>query len=281
MNFRITYKVAGRTGNNIFQYLACKMICYLIGRHNYVHIKSFSMASIFNDDTWEALTISEEPFTDPIFEPLRRANIYCEGFFQDTRLFVKHRDIVLDIINNLGPNEKMPDNNCNMRSLSKFMSYQSPIYFNESDIVLSLRLDDFYKSDATDGKSMVIPFKFYCDLLRTLDFDRLYIVCDKIRHKWEQKYLDAFEEFDPILLIGGSLEQDSAYMRDATRLIHSNSTLCWINSYLTPTFRPKKERHIIQLINDDVNRMGIIDPETDILHCVNPMTHAEIDELNL
>jgi hypothetical protein len=194
---------------------------------------------------------------------------------------VKHRNLILDIINNLGPNEKMPDNNCNMRSLSKFMNVPSPIYFNESDVVLSLRLDDFYKPDAADGKSMVIPYMFYCDLLRTLDFDRLYIITDKIRHKWEQKYLDAFAEFEPILLIGGSLEQDSAIMREATRLIHSNSTLCWMNSFLTPTFRPKKERHIIQLEDSDINRMGIIDPETDILHRVNPMTHLEIDELNL
>lgn len=279
MGYKIAYNAIGRTGNNLFQYLACKLICNLFGCHQYIHIKSFSIATIVNDDTWIALSESPDPDNDSIFDPLKRSNIYMDGYFQDTRLFVRFRDIILDLVRDLSPNEKMPDNNCNMRLISKFINTRSPIYFNESDLVLSLRLDDFYQAKNPDGVSMVIPAEFYCQLLDSLDFDRLYIVCDKIRHNWEKKYLAVFDRFEPIHLIGGDLEHDCAVMREAPRLIHSNSTLCWINSFLTPTIKPKMERHIVQLTTDDENRMGIINPETDILHRVNPMTHFELLEL--
>ena len=197
-----------------------------------------------------------------------------DGYFQDTRLFVKHRDFILDLLDNVGPNEKM-----GTRVIRSFFQTKCPLHLNESDLVLSLRLDDFYQSENSDGVSMVIPVDFYCRLLDSLDYDRLYIICDRIRHKWEERYLAKFDDYEPIHLIGGDLERDCAIMRTAPRLIHSNSTLCWINSFLTPTVKPKLERHIVQLTTNNENCMGIINQVTDTLHRVDPMTHAEINAL--
>ena len=65
-------------------------------------------------------------------------------------------------------------------------------------------------------------------------------------------------------------------MRDCKRLIHSNSTLCWIISFLSD----KKERYIPKTcfnINQTLDKIG----DGDKIYYVQPLDHDEIYNLNI
>ena len=70
----------------------------------------------------------------------------------------------------------------------------------------------------------------------------------------------------------GSVEHDSALIRAAPRLIHSNSTLCCFNSYLSN----KIQRFIPDTEFYPGQKLGIINPITDISTKIKPMTHMEV-----
>jgi len=99
-------------------------------------------------------------------------------------------------------------------------------------------------------------------------------VIDRIRQQWEVNYLQHFMKWNPIIL-QEDLGCDIALMRDCKRLIHSNSTLCWIISFLS---KIEKERYIPVIDKITIN-LGYIDKEKDQVFDVNRMTQTEIFSL--
>jgi len=263
MSLKVAYKPNGRTGNNLFQYLTCKIIGYMFG-HEY----SVSCPEDFYkmDDEIFMKLLAEEQQT----EELRTKNIWCDGFFQNSSFFVKWRARLLEDLEK--SKDYLPDNNCGLRSIKDFMRTSHEYNFTNRDVVISLRLDDFYQ--APRETSDIIPPDFYTSLLKTMDFDRLYIVVDKPRHSWEHAYLRHFDQWNPTI-ISGTLEHDASVMRSARRLIHSNSTLCWLSSFMSH----KTERHIPNTHFYKMQQLGIINEETDKIYDVQPLTHKEVHSL--
>jgi hypothetical protein len=141
---------------------------------------------------------------------------------------------------------------------------------------MSLRLDDFiqYPCKTSD----ILPPQYYMDILNNMKINsKLYIVCDKIKHDWEVKYIEYFKKWNPIL-IQEDLINDIAVMRDCNYLIHSNSTLCWIISFLSNKetrfipFIPKTDKNLNQHLEKIENK--------DTLCYVHTLTHEEVFHLN-
>ena len=105
---------------------------------------------------------------------------------------------------------------------------------------------------------------------------KLYIVCDTIRHDWERRYIEFFQKWDPIIL-QEDLMHDCAVMRDCAVLLHSNSTLCWLLSFLSET---KRKRYIVNThFYGGQSLLKIAD--SDILTDVAPLSHHDVYQLHL
>ena len=232
----ITYKPLGRFGNNLFQYLACKLLEQIWKTHTYVdYFSSLSYSSnvivTFTDDDFTQLT--DGTLNHERFE--RSTLIICHGYFQKSKLYVQYRDVLLkNIINSndkfihrLSDFAEISTNNSGIFPIKELFEIK-PVDFEPTDIVIALRLDDFmhYHLETSD---IVSPL-FYVEILDSLTFSKLYIVSDKLRHNWEKRYIDVFQRYN-FVHIQGSVLDDFAALRAAPRLIHSNSTLCWIASF--------------------------------------------------
>ncbi len=268
MTLKIAYKANGRTGNNLFQYFTCKILGYIFG-HQYEENPNRNIGEwiTLTDDIFAALSVAINPEEDPTFKDLRMKNIWCDGYFQNSSLFVKWRSKLLEDIEH--SHDKLPDANCGTRSIYDFMRVNHNYNFTNRDLIISLRLDDFYQAPCPT--SDIIPPEFYISLLNDLDFDKLYIIVDRIRHSWEHAYLRRFDKWMPTI-ISGSLEHDAAVMRSAPRLIHSNSTLCWLSSFMSN----KKERYIPRTNFYKMQKLGLIDELTDKIFDIKPLPHKDV-----
>ena len=216
----------------------------------------------------------------PSEEMLKTSHIICEGFFQKSEYYVPYRDKLLDYLS-----ANLDDMWINHNGDSEYFHYfmtPSSQELTPNDIVVSLRLDDFIQ--LPNPKSDVLPPRFYTEILEkwfstaNRTDGRLFIVCDKLRSHWEYKYLDFFGKWSPIL-IQGTLCDDFALMRDCPALIHSNSTLCWMASFLSAK---KKTRRFIPITGTYASqRLEHIDELTDDVIRVITMEHDEVYRLNI
>jgi hypothetical protein len=250
-------KHSARTGNILFQYLFAKRISIEFG-HKYIPIEEI-------DNRDDIFIIYESNVNDVIEKKIdiSNKNIICDGFFQKSEYYIPYREQLLDIIYTT---EEYWIDGKNKKYIKDFVNMPSSICLDNNSIVMHLRLDDFilYGCKTTD----IIDPDYYLNILKKLDFGQLYIVCDKIRHKWEENYLKLFNKFNPIM-IQGTLLEDVAIMRDCPNLIHSNSTLCWFISFISKT---KQMRFIPDTNFYEHQKLKHIE-KYDIYTEINPLTH--------
>jgi hypothetical protein len=265
----------GRTGNNVFQYMTCKLLSHLYGNnHIYVSIDMLS-----NNDKKNVFYIKDENINHYINNPpsnISNINIICDGYFQISDLFVPYREELLKIMYDVNNHDYWVRNgkreyiNNIMNSNHKFNDIK------DDDIVISLRLDDFIQ--LPDPKSDIVPPQYYTDIIENYGkFNRLFIVCDHIKYSWETNYLQFFNKWDPIL-IQESLEHDCALLREAPVLLHSNSTLCWIMSFFS--LNNNKKRFIpktFHYTNQSLNKIQ----DSDIISHVKTLSHNDVFTINI
>lgn len=264
----ITFQKLGRTGNNLFQYMFCKLIS-IRSDYEYVYIpleeidNNFSKIFVYEDDLETILTR----------EVSNNSILICEGFFQKSEYYFEYRDQLLDI---LYTTEEYYYIDGHKIYIKDFINSINNTPIQENDIVLHIRLDDFrhYGSRSTTD---IIPQLYYNNLLENWNnysehpFNKLYIVCDKLRYDWEKTYFKAFDKWEPIL-IQNSLMDDVAIMRDCPILLHSNSTLCWFISFISKS----KKIRIIPNTNFYPTQMLTKIENSDIVIDVLPLQHHEI-----
>ena len=199
---RIAFKPHGRTGNNIFQYMMCKLLALLYGNyHQYVAFQTLS-----DEDKNAAYWVHEDNALEHILSASLRnqcqnRDIICDGYFQKSEFFVQYREPLMSIMGDERNEDYWINEHGKRDNIRDLMHSQHKIAdLTENDIVISLRLDDFIQ--LPDPVSDIIPPTYYTDIIEKWgrSFYRLFIVCDRIRHSWEQKYLEFFSKWDPILL---------------------------------------------------------------------------------
>jgi len=262
----ITFKKLGRTGNNLFQYMFCKLIC-IQTNYQYIPLEELDISKpnmpIYENDLYITL---EKILSGEIIN----VNLICEGYFQKSDYYILYREQLLDII--YTTNEYWIDDNGNKKYIRDFINTTSHICLNNNDIVIHVRLDDFrhgYNMPTTD----LTPPSYYINILKKwkAPIYNIYILCDTIRYDWEFQYINCFNQFKPIL-IQGSLLEDIAIMRDCSILLHSNSTLCWFMSFIS---KRKKIRFIPDTNFYKEQKLKLIDG-TDIYEKISPLLHSQI-----
>jgi hypothetical protein len=260
----------GRFGNQLFRYLTCKLFSLQYG-HVYTSYNKF--------DSSDYVIINEENINRYLENDsdISNKNIICQGYFQKSDLFVKYRDDLIKLIYNEQNHDYWNMGNEFFHVKEYLINSKHKINLKPNDVVVSLRLDDFiqYPCKTSD----IIPPQHYIDILEKMSLtnQKLYIVVDKLNHDWEFKYIEYFKKWNPII-IQETLFHDIALMRDCNILVHSNSSLCWIISFLSNKtkrvipFTPKiymNQNQCLKKISD-----------TDILLYVSPLNHDEVHNLN-
>jgi hypothetical protein len=261
----------GRFGNKLFCYVTCKLFTIISG-HKYVSINNFSY-----DNYIEINEQNIDYYLENCSE-LSDKNILCKGYFQNSVKLCKYRDKLQTLICNKNNDDYWEFNNTKYYIKDYLIDSNHSLTLNQNDVVVSLRLDDFiqYPCKTSD----IIPPQYYMNLLEEMKLKNqsVYIVCDKIKYLWEHKYIEFLKKWNPIL-IQESLMHDIAVMRDCSTLIHSNSSLCWIISFLS-----KKNKRIIpytpKIYMNQNQHLEKIE-QNDDLHYVTPLTHDEVHNLNV
>ena len=261
-----------RTGNILFQYLFCKRLSLAYG-HQYVPIEDCG-PEVFGPGS--SINVTDDNAKEILFsgslEYIKQQHIVCEGFFQRSEYYVPVREALLQMVR--GSDDWLKGVGQGQSVGHQFVRSENKIPISEKDVVVSLRLDDFIQLPCPT--SDIIPPSDYLSILESISFDRLFIVCDKIRHDWEHRYLRFFDKWSPIM-VQGTLEEDAAVMRDAPTLIHSNSTLCWFMSFLGST---DKRRFIFNTHFYGGQNLDAISPDTDRVISVKPLMHKGVYALN-
>jgi hypothetical protein len=269
-------KHTARTGNIIFQYLFCKALSLNFG-HTYIPIEEYkSDSSLFLDPIYIYDSNSNEYYNTD-FINVEGRDIICDGFFQQSHFYVNIREKLLTFPNSVEDYWYGVDGN--KEYLSDFINHPSPVVLDENDLVISLRLDDFIQLPRET--SDIIPPEHYINIIDNWiqhygKFNKLYIVMDKFKHDWEHRYVEYFGKWNPILL-QNSLKDDIAVMRDSYTLLHSNSSLCWISSFIS---KSSKMRFIPNTHFYGGQNLDKID-ETDIMIDVSPLTHHAVYNLHV
>jgi len=263
----VTFNHKGRFGNHLFQYLTSKIFTIEHG-HEYIPENEFILRNYNKDDIIE---VNEDNIEHHIKnKDSVNKHICCNDYFQKSYLFTNYRNKLREIIFDENNNDRFDD-----KCIRDYIVGTHSFSLNDNDVVVSLRLDDFIHNPG--DKSEILPPQYNIDILENMKLkdEKVYIVCDKINYEWEFKYIEFFKKWNPIL-VQNTLIHDIALMRDCKRLIHSNSTLCWIISFLSN----KNERHIPITYFNKNQFLYKID-ESDKLYDIQPLDHDEVHDLNI
>ena len=248
----ITFLSNGRFGNNVFQYIATKIIQSYLPDRIYAYQYTLPSASLFY--------IREENFNS-VLAQLKQNNIHLfqeyrvivlDGYFQFNEYLEEHDELVRSLFT-----PRNHDQICPWLTMSMIASYVSEYSssFTEQDLVLHFRLDDFIM----DGKnSAIIHFNSYLKLLEEIRGSftgKLYIIVDRLKYPFEIAYLHQFERYSPIILHGSMLE-DFARCYYAPNFILSNSTFCWIPLLFGPKRRHWFPKNVGVFTNQKFDRLN-------------------------
>lgn len=256
-------KANARTGNILFQYLFAKTICIRFG-HTYVPFEEF--------DSTDFLVMTDE--TDNKGVVAKDRDILCDGFFQDAEYYSPYRKEILAALS--VSQDEWTDHEGIKRTISDLLVPSKEV-LHENDVVVSLRLDDFiqYPRETSD----ILDPRFYLSILETVRpvEGRLILVCDKTQYEWEKRYMECFQKWSPRWTTRSWLD-DFALLRDAPTLIHSNSSFCWVASFLSSL--SEKKRWIPCTGFYAAQNLTAIEPG-DMVHSVKPLSHNAVHALHL
>lgn len=224
---KISYKACGRFGNNLFQYIAMKVLQNEISKKDtfieYVYNTSLENAFIVTDDNF--FSILED------ISPLLNKNVYLDGYFQFDTHIIKNKGYINAAINSY--NNELINDNIKVSYLANQLS-KNQYEFNPNEYVLHLRLDDFI------GDRILMKPDMYIDVISSLKYVRqLIIVVDKLKYPWEIEYVRMIHEYatkvkgiNVSISSGDDMFKDFCKLYYAENLISSNSTFSYLAGLL-------------------------------------------------
>lgn len=223
---KISYKVSGRFGNNLFQYIAMKLV------QNEISKKDTFIEYIYNTPLKNAFVVTDENFFDILNDvsPLLNRNVYLDGYFQFDTHIIKNKGYINAAINTY--NSELINDNIKVSYLSNKLRDNN--YDFKDEYVLHLRLDDFI------GDRIVMRPDMYIDVISSLKkVSQLIIVVDKVKHTWEIEYVRMIHEYaTKVKNMYVTISSDEDMFRDfcklyyAPNLISSNSTFSYLAGLL-------------------------------------------------
>lgn len=224
----ISYNLMGRFGNNLFQYIATKIIQNKLLISNRVYTYNYKSkpenSFIINDNNYF------EILNDVSIIPLDK-NIYLDGYFQFDKHIRENKKYILSILNE-NNSERINDNYIVSLFWNKINSFNR--IFREDEVVMHLRLNDFL------WENVCIHYTQYIDIINNLPthIKKIIIVVDKCRDKWELDYINILYllSINKNLIVqiesGDDIIEDFCKMYYSINFLSSNSTFSYLAGLL-------------------------------------------------
>ena len=227
----IYFRSQGRFTNNLFQYFAAQIVKKILN-YDTVVLDTSNSNTLKNT----CYTIDNAKFKEVLDDKFLREidtskNIYLDGYFQRSEIFKHYREYIKSLIHE--NNKDRFGISYTYRICDLVLPLENSNVPSKNDLVVHIRLDDFI------GDLQIFDPSSLKEIISKIQYDELYIVCDKLKQDWEYKYIANFLELQPIL-IQGSLLDDFNFMRRANKILVSASTLSWMAAFLGDA----KEVHI-------------------------------------
>jgi len=232
----ISYHCQGRLGNNIFQYIAVKIVQKYINdiyKYDKCQYEFNRRETIFSEFSYlqfyrllKHCVINGR--IEGMLSQFTSINWFFDGFFQ----FDEHIRENLDFVKSLftEDNEDRINNDFRVCDIVKRI-YENKVSFNPDDIVTHVRLDDFKNGN------IILDWKYVTNIMKGEGkiykqgeiMGKIYVVVDKLKSEYELDYIRGMLSDIPFKLISNTdMFKDLAYLWYAPNLICNNSTFCWL-----------------------------------------------------
>jgi Glycosyl transferase family 11 len=226
MGKTVYFFIQGQFGNNLFQYFAAEIIKKIYG---YDEVKpTFTMNYEFNN------VIDDQKFKEIITKYMNgenmeidyRKDILMIGFFQRSEIFKYEREYVHSLFN-----ENNMNNISNRIKIGNIVKYKSKLEVvpGEKDLTIHLRCGDFW--DHEKNRSQIFDPDDLKKLIKSLEYEKLFIVSYPADFEWEKEYHKQFEELNPTW-INGNMGDNFDFLMKSNKIITSASTFSYMAAYL-------------------------------------------------
>lgn len=222
----VYFKQNGRFANNIFQYFASEIIRKIYNYDEVILSNEENCSKMIKIDDELFIKICHfYLYKNEVYSLDTTKNFYLDGYFQRSEILTPFRNYIkrLFTINNhhhINTKYKVSDI---VRYINSFQNKVS----TSNDLIVHLRLDDFIGHPCQIYKPEQL-----LKIIDTIKYEKLYIVCDTLRYKWEFEYIQNFKHLNPIF-ISNSLFEDFTFMMNTPQILISASTFSWLAVYLS------------------------------------------------
>jgi hypothetical protein len=230
----VKFFIEGTFEENLFKYFAAEIIkkIYNYNKTEPTRVINFEFNTIINDEHF--IKITDEYMKGNIIPIDTSKDIQLIGFFQRSDIFVHEREYLRSLFTE--DNENYMSNRIKISNIFKYKSKYSN-YPTKDDITIHIRLRDFYNKE--QKTSQIYDPSYIKNILQSISYDKLYIVCEQATEEWEKGYLKEFDSLNPEYIIG-TLGDEFDFLLNSERLLTSASILGWLAAFLGKA----KEVHI-------------------------------------
>lgn len=223
----IYFFVQGQFGNNLFQYFAGEILKKIYPVYDEVK-PTYHINLEFNNviDDGKFKEIITKHINGEKYELDTSRDILLMGFFQRSEIFKFEYDYLRKLFNIDNTN-----NISNRIKIGNIVKYQTKhtIIPSELDLTMHIHCNEFW--DKEKNTSQMYHPDFLKNIIKSIKYDKLYIVCNKPENDWEHNYYKQFDELSPVW-INGNLGDDFDFLMKSKTLITSASPLAWIAAFL-------------------------------------------------
>jgi len=217
-NGTVVCKYKGRFGNQLFIYFAAR----IFAEKNKLNLKSTidqnwlnikENIKFFQKPTeLQTIIVDESSYNDSnnTIKYSGKGNYIFDGFFQYEKYFYENKQLLLSFID------------LNIK--------------NKNIATMHVRLDDYL----SNVRHVVISINYYIDCIKRFckEYKNIYIICDKLRFKWERIYMDKLiskikELNKNVIYEIRTMNEDLNLMATSDIIITSNSTFCFWAAFLS------------------------------------------------
>lgn len=222
----VYFLVQGNFGNNLFQYFAAEFMKKVYG---YDKVQpTFQINLEFNNviDDQKFVEIIKKHALGEKYELDTRRDILLMGFFQRSELFKQEREFFLSLFN-----EENMNHISNRIQIGNIVKYKSrhTITPTENDLTIHLRCGDFW--DHENNRSQIYHPDMLKEIIKSIKYDKLYIVSNKVEFSWETEYYKEFDDLNPTW-INGNLGDDFDFLMKSKKIVTSASSMSYMAAFL-------------------------------------------------
>lgn len=229
----ISYSLNGRFGNNLFQYLATKILQHKLKELGLEYTYVFNLFDntsfiIKEDDYLHILTNLTE-----YFPKLTNKNIYLDGYFQYDAHIREYKDYITSEVCTADNIENI-NHTYTMGHLMNVVKQTENIY-SQDNLIIHIRLDDFIPEKVCMKVGCYL--KILDKILKEHSFSKVVIVIDKLKYKFEQDYVICIHTYlaskqIKVEYYQASLLEDFSVLYWAPYFLSSNSTFSYLAGLL-------------------------------------------------